>query len=221
MDLIISTSFGLFFGAVTTALIKFYLNHPLVEALVNTTLVFLKNTEMVWKPVAETVLAILKPLGPIALVAVKSFIYALILVTEMVGSLVSFIRTTGTNITLAIKHIGSAMKDVVVSVGTILRAAGYIFSRVVNSISYVVTSFEHVGNFLYRMVFEYTTITWNDIVNISLPFVVVSSVLAFLFWKPQQIEQKEVPCLPQVPRRSSRLARKQAEAAFSASPCAT
>jgi hypothetical protein len=106
-----------------------------------------------------------------------------------------------------------ATKDFAVSLGTVTKALASVFVNLVHGFSYVVRSFEDVNAFLYKALFESHTVSWEDIYNISIPFVVVFSILAFLTYRANRSltsETKKMDEEPFVPRRSSRIAKKRA-----------
>lgn len=107
-----------------------------------------------------------------------------------------------------------ATKDFAVSLGTVTKALASLFVNAVHAFSYVVKSFEDVNVFLYRALFESHTVSWNDIYNISVPFLVVLSILGYLTYKANRLfsfsSSTKTDEEPFIPRRSSRLAKKRA-----------
>lgn len=179
-------------------------------------------------PLGSKALVLLKPFGPYALMAADTIVKGMVLfgylttlvVVELVQSLrklVVWIQGTGMSVQMAMGNALTAIKDLAFSVGTLARALGYLASRVLYAASYVITSFENVSRFLYSLVFEAHTITWEDVSNVAMPFVVVTCILAYLVYrasamcrKPSAPEKKTDGDCFDSPRRSSRLARKRA-----------
>ncbi len=239
MDLILSSSVldiasmitaSMMFGIVTTSLYKIYASHPIVEALVNTTLVVLKNTEVVWQPFVNTSLILLKPFQPLIVALLDTTLRGMVILGFLlVSSIHQIARHTqyaltvahgyGVNATTAILNVASALTDLTFSLATITRASAIFFVRSINGLSYVINSFDTVSGFLYRTFMEPQTLTWNDLANVAFPFMIVGSILGYLTYRffhicvrphtqDRKTEQLEVECT--IPRRSVRLARKRA-----------
>ena len=121
----------------------------------------------------------------------------------------------GVSVTQALSNAFTTVKDLASSLGTLTKAFAYFITRTLYAASYIVNSFDVVGNFLYRFFFETRTITWDDMVNVSFPFLVVTSILGFIVYRANR--KQSIPSFPEVtcdyektPRRSARLARKRA-----------
>lgn len=231
--------FGSFSSHLGELMANLWLSSPTLQAFGNNTLVFLKNTEVVWKPVVDTslvvlrpisafALTILKPFGPFALAiadsAVRGMVITGILITRAVLTLVrsiqqfmNFTKTMGVDFAHSLQAVATVLKDFTFSFAKIVNWAGYFFFQSVKGVSFVLDSFDQCGQFFYRILFEAHKLTWNDVYNISIPLVVVTSVLGLLIWrfsnkfasKPVALSKKfDDEC--SIPRRSSRLARKRA-----------
>ena len=244
-DLIAGVSLSMMIGVLGTALAanlqhlwSSWNSNPIVQSIVNTTLVVLETTEVVWKPVVNTslvlvkpivsfALQVLKPLGPLAVILADNLVKALvilgfmitnavIIVSRTIHSFVSFLQSAGLNVTSALQTFAHGTKEFASAISKIVYWAGYFLYEVVYSVSYLIDSCEQVGLFLYRIFFESHKVTWNDVYNISIPFFVVAALVSIVVWratkgfrKPYAPEKKnDEECY--MPRRSSRIARKRA-----------
>lgn len=214
---------------------------PLVQSIVNTTLVVLETTEGVWRPVlnisalvvmpiVSTALVLLKPIGPLALVLGDSIVRGLIVIgyvtTLVLREVYGYVRESirmlqknGVSLQLAVTNAFTNLKDLTLSLGTIVRAAGYFVTRIVHAASFVVESFERVGSFTYNIIFEAHKVTWSDVTDVATPFLVVSCILMYLMLRAGLFRFSRAAPAPadtktmfdiNPPRRSSRLARKRA-----------
>ena len=213
---------------------------PVVQTLVNTTLVALEATEDVWKPVLNATAVVLRPLATVSLTVLNSMgPYALVVLDQVAKGLVilgyattlvlldiargirkafQMLQGTGISIQTAVGNALVALKDLATSMVTLTKAAGYIASRVLYTASYVINSFEKVSTFLYNVVFEAHKVTWDDLYNVSIPFAVVGCILAYCLMRTYRSFACFRPSVSDtksmfdiaVPRRSSRLARKRA-----------
>lgn len=213
---------------------------PVIQTLVNTTLVALEATQDVWrpvlnatalvlKPIASMSLMLLKPLGPYALAVLDSavkgmvvfgYVTTLVVRDILIGIRKLFLWLQGTGISLqtALTNAAGTLKDLATSMVTLTKAAGYLVTRILYAASYVVNSFEKVNTFLYTLIFEAHKVTWEDIYNVSIPFVIVGCIVAycllrayrtFACFRPSTSMKKSMFDIA-VPRRSSRIARKRA-----------
>lgn len=223
MDLLSTVSFGMMLGVVGTSLMKFYSSHPLIEAAVNTTLVFLENTKEVWKPVVDFSLVFLKPFGPLVVLVLDATVRAMVLfgymtvvtvrkVASYANSTVMLLKQSGISLGTAMSNAVENVKDVVVSLGTLSKALASLTVKVVKGLSFVVNSFDHVSEFLYRSLFETSSVTWQDMVDVAVPFAVVTCIVGLLAWRftrlftpKRPVVEFEEPCKPFEPRRSARL----------------
>lgn len=214
---------------------------PLVQSIVNTTLVVLETTEGVWrpvlnstalilKPIVSTALVLLKPIGPFALVLGDSIVRGLVVIgyvtTLVLRELYGYVRDAirilqknGVSVQLALTNAFTNLKDLTLSLGTVVRAAGYFATRLVHAASFVVESFERVGSFTYNIIFEAHKLTWSDVTDVALPFFVVTCILGYLMVRAGLLRFPRAAPVPtdtktmfdiNPPRRSSRLARKRA-----------
>lgn len=224
IDILSTVSFGMMFGIVGTALMKMYSSHPLLEAVANTTLVFLENTKEVWKPVVDFSLVFLKPFAPLVIlvldVAVKAMVVfgfmtvnAVRKVTSYANYTLALIKESGMSVGTAINNAVENVKDVIVSLGSLSKALASLTVRLIKTASFIVNSFDQVSDFLYRFLYETSTVTWQDMVDVALPFFVVSCILGLVVWRFSRlfvtakapVVDCEEPCKPFTPRRSQRL----------------
>lgn len=250
LDLITGVSALMIMGAFSTSLVTlslkvwaFAMTVPMFQSFVNTTLVALEFTEDVWKPVlnvtalvlkplAAMSLALFRPLGPYALVVLDQVVkgmvvfgYATTLVVRDIirgaQKVFSWLQGTGISVQMALMNAAGALKDLATSLVTLTKAAGYIVARVLYGASYIVNSFERVGSFMYTLLFEAHTLTWEDVYNVSIPFVVVGCIVAYCLFRSYKAFACARPsttaaaCKKSMfdvdpPRRSTRLARKRA-----------
>ena len=206
-ETILLVPFTMMMGSVITAFFMDMSTNPTFQAFVNATSLVLKNTEVVWRPALNFAVMVLGPFKGVALTAAKFMIKTLILTVIGIINLVK----VSVNVTSSILV---ATKDFAVSFGTVVKGFTNLFANMVHAFSFVIKSFEDVNAFLYRAFFEAHTISWNDIYNISVPFVVVLSIVGYLTYRANRIlrpaESIEVKETPFIPRRSSRIAQKRA-----------
>lgn len=227
LDIVAGTSLAILLAPFLKMLWFTWSSNPLVQSAVNTTLVFLENTKEVWKPVvnatalvlkpiASFALAILKPLGPLALVVVqtiaKALAIALITTIDMVVSIYRIIHRYGGSITNATEAFFQATKDFAISLGTVLRGLTTMMVYAVHALSFAIRSVESVGSVVYRVLFQSHMLTLDDLYSISIPLLVIGSLVVYSMWKKSR---KQMAIMKknediQYPRRSSRLARKRA-----------
>ena len=218
---------------------QYLMSIPLVSSLVNTTSVFLNNTQEVWRPLYNSSLVLfkpfsgaLKPFGDVGLLFAEMTVRAMILMgyvtvvslRETAKYLLQFAlmtRDAGLSLTTSFGNAFVAIKDFTVAVFSLFRGFGYVTINLVKSAGFVVNSFESVSDFLYQFAFYPHTITWSDISNIVFPFAIVATILGYVFWRSYRIlappvnlnVQVQHPLLEDeepVLRRSSRIARKRA-----------
>jgi hypothetical protein len=235
-DVVLGTSLlmmlGTFGSSIALVLQNFWqtlLLNPAVGTLMNSTLVLLKNTEVVWKPVVETSLVVVKPilsfalmvvepLGPLGLVLAETAAKALLFVfygtVYVVVQTISFVQSAGMNMTVAMDSLVSGTKDFVVSLGTVMKGFGKILLSFLHTTSYIVKSFESVATFGYRVLFETHQVTWDDVYSVSIPLCIVGCIVGYVLWRASALCFREKPSAPEtncsIPRRSSRIARKRA-----------
>jgi hypothetical protein len=235
-DLVAGVSLSMMIGVLGTALMAnfqplwaLWSAHHLVQTFVNTTLVVLQNTEVVWKPVVNASLVVLKPIvafaldvlkpfGPLALSIANSLVKSIVILgittARIVLSFVRYLQSAGINVTLAMQSFAQGTKDFAVSVGKIVQWLGFFVHQAVQGVSFFLESCEQVGQFLHRVLHETNTITWDDVYNISIPFFVVATVVGFFVWRATSgnpsspYKKSDDACI--MPRRSSRIARKRA-----------
>jgi hypothetical protein len=247
LDIVAGVSAMMLVGVFSRSLVALFaklwtlaMTSPIVQSLMNTTLVALKATEDVWrpvlnstavllKPIASMTLQLLNPVGSSALVILDQVAKGLVIlgyVTTVVlldiarglRKVFSWLQGTGISIQAAVGNAAMALKDLATSMVTLTKAAGYIASRVLYGATYVVDSFDRVGTFLHTVLFESHKLTWDDLYTVSIPFLVVSCIVAyclmrtyrsFACFRPTVSDKKSMFDIV-APRRSSRLARKRA-----------
>lgn len=206
-----------------------WMANPEFQAVVNTTLVLLQNTEVVWRPVLTVSLVLAKPILELSLLLLKPILHALIYVTPIVknlalqginvtANLLLTVREIGLDIRSSLSHAFQSIHSFSGAIFTITKAFSNVLYYSIQSMSYIVNSFESVGDFAYRLLFHTRTITWNDVYAISSPFVVVASILGYVAWSSYtnshrytyRAPTKETCDYTVYPRRSSRIARKRA-----------
>ncbi len=226
MNLVAGVSLAWLVGTLSLTLVKMFSASPLAQSILNTTLVVLETTEVVWRPIVNASLIVLKPFGPLALVLADSIVKAMVIfgyITAMVivefiqmfRQCIRILQSAGMSVSTAVQNAYEVTKDFAFSLATLAKAFTYLTIRLVNTASYIVTSFEKVGDFLYTLVFEAHKVTWDDVYSISLPFLVVASIVGYVAWRSSSSCRRANVCEKKcediaVPRRSSRLARKRA-----------
>lgn len=191
---------------VVGALVAF-MEHPLVQPILNTTLVILKTTEVVWRPAVNFAVVLLKPIVK-ALVRLAPIVKDLVLFA--MNTTVTAFRTAqkmGLSFASAFPSFVQGMKDIGEALITLVRGMGNMMYYILRATSLVVGSVESVFVFGKRLLFEAHLLTVNDVYNVALPFIIVTSLIGFLYWF-RKAPQKDVQVFQ--PRRSSRLARKRA-----------
>lgn len=218
-ELLLVSTFGMMLGGILTSFFQ-WTENPIVQTILNATSVVLKNTEVVWKPVADFALTVLKPLGPLAILAIKTLIGALLFVGQTVShafqTVVNFGESLGLNMTQTGKALLYGARDFASSLYTVVKALAYLVANTLSSVSYVIDSFEMVGLYIRRLLFEPHLVTWQETLDIAVPFAVVACLMTFVFWRAYNKFVK--PSAPwkkdddeySIPRRSSRIARKRA-----------
>jgi hypothetical protein len=185
------------------------ITNPLTRAVLNTTLVVLESTEVVWRPLLNLTLMVIKPIYK-TLVALLPQIKAVIVSTvNMTIALVKNMQAMGLSISQAVsatlERMGEFGDALVILARTFTKAVFYT----VRMLSSILGAFEEVFNFGKKAFFDPAHITMNDLYNVMLPFIVVSCCIGLVLWvKRASVGVKSVPVYQ--PRRSSRLARKRA-----------
>ena len=226
LDILAGTSLAIMLAPLVKMLWLSWSANPTVQAVVNTTLVFLNNTKEVWqpvvhatalvvKPIVSFALAFVQPLGPLAVVVVKAIGKALVLflltTAHTIVTIYKGIQQYGGSVVNATESFFQATKDFAVSLGTVLRGVSMFVVNAVHALSFVFRSVESVASVFYRALFQSHTLTWDDLYSMFIPFLVVGSIVLFMKWKKSgkpKAEKKEEEI--EFPRRSSRLARKRA-----------
>ena len=189
-----------------TNLLLSWMESPTAQVFLNATSVLLKNTEVVWRPLLNMSVAMFGPFKGLVLSTARFALRTLALTILNVLWLVDTVANATSSFVLA-------TKDFTVSLGTVLKTVGSLFVSLVHGVSYVIQTFEDVNRFLYRALFEAHTISWEDLYNISIPFLVVACILTYLTYRVKRTlmpEAEKTEEVPFVPRRSSRIAQKRA-----------
>jgi hypothetical protein len=208
-------------------------SNPLLNQTIETALMFLNNTKEVWEPVVaalEPLRSTLVSLTPYAKELVKAtFKTALVLLVPMSKALllvfrtmwplvvfvwnstrVAFerVRSMGMSFSTALATLAENAKEIGRATWTLTKSLGSVLYYVSMGVSYIVNSVEDVGNFLSRALFQPQSLTWQDVSDIAMPFLVVSTLFALLIrsnWKATEPKVPETKPL----RRSERIARKR------------
>jgi hypothetical protein len=189
--------------------------------IVNTTLVFFEKNKDVFIPISDlgkqlafamysTAIAILKPAVK-ALVVILRIVKPYILFAANITRItIHRVQQTGMSFTAAIQSMSEKLWDFGSSLAVVVKGFAYMVAYLTKGLSMVFNSFEHVSSLGYRILFHTNQVTWNEVSSAFIPLVVVTAVLASLYWMKRD---KATPVAQQatgVPRRSSRLARKRA-----------
>lgn len=185
------------------------MTNPLTRAVLNTTLVVLESTELVWRPVLNMALMIIKPIYKTLVALLPQIKTVLVTTVNVTMTLVKNIQAMGMSVSQAIssalENMGEFGDALVIVARTFTKAVFYT----VRMLSSILGAFEDVFNFGKKALFDPTRLTLNDLYNVMLPFVVVSCCIGLALWmKRSPVETKRIP--PYQPRRSSRIARKRA-----------
>jgi hypothetical protein len=201
---------------------KSLLANPIVSAAVNTTLVVLKNTELVWRPALHFAVMILKPMLN-ALVLVFPQVKAVMrIVFNQTMALLQFAQSMGISLMNGFSNMMERFGEVGDALIVVARGFGHVGYYTLRATGAVVGSFESIFVFGKRMLFEAHLLTVEDLSNVMMPFFTVLAVLATLYWFRKGSSGKTVEAFQ--PRRSPRIARKRAmlygaDASDALSPC--
>jgi hypothetical protein len=189
--------------------------------IVNTTLVFFEKNKDVFIPISDlgkqlafamysTAIAILKPAVK-ALVVILRFLKPYVLfAANMTRTTLRQVQEAGLSFSLAVKSMSEKLWDFGSSLAVVVKGLAQVLASMMKGLSLVFNSFENVSSVGYRILFHTNQVTWNEVSSAFIPLVVVTAVLAFLYWMKRD---KTTPVAQQatgIPRRSSRLARKRA-----------
>ncbi len=219
MYLITTSSFSLFLVSTIGVFLAFWMENPTIQSILNTTSVVLKNTEVVWRPAFNLALSVLKPLMPFVLLVGKTAVKALILAAQFINTAFvafnEFTQSLGLNITQTGRMLVYGAKDLLSSLYTVTKAFAFLITNTLSGVSYVIDSFEMVGVFVRKLFFESHLVTWQDVMDIALPFAIVSLLMSIVAYRAYSkfVRKPSWRTLErdiEFPRRSSRLARKRA-----------
>jgi hypothetical protein len=189
---------------VLVSVIQALLANPVVRAFVNTTLVALETTKGVWQPITSAAVAVIRQVYRFLVAITPTLVNA---TTDMIRKA----QSLGISLSAALNALMERLGEVGSAIVVIARAISKVTVVVLNSLSLVVTSAEEVFEFSKRVIFAPSTITWEDLTSIAIPFAVCMGILTLLYYRYRSSRQAAcIPCEKPVPRRSSRLARKRA-----------
>jgi hypothetical protein len=195
--------------SVLKPIVHSFLTNPLTKAVWNTTLVALESTELVWRPLLNMTIMVIKPIYKTFIAALPQMRKVIVTTVNMTMTLVKNMQAMGLSISQALSsalgHMGEFGDALVVVARTVTKVVFY-GARLLSSI---LGAFEDVFTFGKKAFFDPTHLTINDLYNVMLPFVVVSCCIGFALWmRRTPVAQKSLAVYQ--PRRSSRLARKRA-----------
>lgn len=182
--------------------------NPIVVAAVNTTLVILKNTELVWRPALQFAIAIIKPIIK-ALINLSPHVKSLvILVFNQTVQAFWTVQKMGMGLVTSVSNFVDGLGELGTSLIVMTRGIGNVGYYLIRTVGGVIGSFNTVFTFSKRLLFEAHLITADDVYNVAMPFfIVVSVILAVIWLRKGPSPQKSVETFQ--PRRSSRIARKR------------
>jgi hypothetical protein len=192
--------------------LKALMSNPLVSSAVNATLVVLETTEVVWRPAYNMTLVLAKEVIK-AIVFLAPILKSLILTT--VNVTVAFFRKAqamGVSFATAFPTVMVRIKELGEALVVIGRTLGLTVYYMVKGLGFILGSVEYVLGFGKQLLFEPHLLTAQDLYNVMLPFAVVFTTLAMVYWfrKAPQPRIEAPMSAPVSVRRSSRLARKRA-----------
>jgi hypothetical protein len=207
LELVAAVPLVMVLGPFLVSALQSILSNPLVCSALNTISVVLNTTEIVWRPawnasvlVSRQVLSGFVVLAPL----IKS------LVLSGVNTTITLVRNAqamGVSFAVAFPTVMIRMKEIGEALLVIARSIGVVMYYVTKSTALVLGSLEHVFTFSKQLLFEAHLMTAEDVYNVMLPFTIVLSTIATLYW----LRKTPMPQTTQTfqPRRSSRLARKR------------
>lgn len=189
-------------------LMDHWMKHPVVATSYNASLVFYETNKEVLLPILNAAKQLAKTIQS-ALMLVISIVRPLILLAmNLTKSLVKMSQELGVSFSYTMESFGSKIFEFAKALGVVLRGLASVLYSLTMSLSYVISSFERVTLFSYKVFFETRQVTLEDLYSVFVPFVVVGTVLGVMAWwmRPTSVPQ----CVPSKPRRSQRLQRKRA-----------
>lgn len=192
-------------------MLKPFMDHPVVTAVMNTSLVILENTKAVWKPVVAGGLVVLRKIVGLLRVVFPTVKALIVMLVNATAFLVQKAQSLGMSLSTAFTTVLERFEEVGEAIVILARAVAKTGFYFLKSVSLVVTSFESVIGFAQQLVFAPSTITWNDLYNIMLPFAICFCMIALAYYRFRPSKApvcREVEVAPL--RRSSRIARKRA-----------
>lgn len=202
-------------------LLQPYFNSWMANPLVNASLIFFEKNKEVFIPLAAagkqliqlTVNASLVLLQPVLklLIAVARAVRPLVLLAfDAIQSLIQLSSSLGVSLGTTVQAMSSQLLELGRSTTVVVKALTYALYYVMRGLSFLINSFDQVFVFSHRALFQTNQITLQELYSVAIPFAVVATVLALLFWPTKSSARNSSPPTITVPRRSSRLARKRA-----------
>lgn len=198
-------------GPLVLSLVQGLMANPVVNAAVNATLVVLKSTEVVWRPIWTMSLVAFKQVFA-ALVYIAPMVKAVVM--TIVNATVNAVRTAqqmGVSFSSAFPTLMLRIKELGEALLVIARTLGVAAYYAVKGLSLLLGSFEKVFVFGKQLLFEAHLLSAHDLYNVMLPLAIVFVTSAVLYWLRKAPSVGGETCEKTFqPRRSSRLARKRA-----------
>jgi hypothetical protein len=221
MDLVEVTSYALVLSPLIALLglgLKMVLTSlskdPLVQAFLNTTLVALESTEIVWKPVVNGILVpaslyVLSGLKPIA----KSLLRISVMAFQQTLSLLRTLRAAGLDLGVALRQMSASLIEFTSALGSIVKVIGKGVYYLVTGLGSALAAVEKSLTVVQQALFNPEAVSWEDLTSVLIPLGVMLTLLILTFWSTRPVRParpgKGVKTLSS-PRRSNRIARRKA-----------
>jgi hypothetical protein len=221
MDILTAVAAVVLSGSMLASLFGITVNQFKSNPIVNTTLVFFEQNKEVFLPIANagkqlvfaiysTAITILKPTIK-ALVAIIRILKPYILfVANVTRITIRRVQEAGMSASQAVKNFGANLWDFGSSLAVVTKGLAQLIAYCMKGLSVVFSSFENVFNLGYRILFQTSQITWEELSSALIPLAVVSLVLGSIYWMKRSKTNVAIPPVKPVPRRSDRIARKRA-----------
>jgi len=219
---------------VVSTLWKIFASNPILNQTLETASVFLNNTKEVWEPVVvaleplrnalvslspyakellkatfKTAMVLLVPIGKALILVFRTLKPLVVFVWNSTRTAFATMRGVGMSVSMALSSMAENLKDIGRATWTLTKSLGSLLYYVSMGVSYIVNSVEDVGNFFYRALFQPHSLSWQDVYDIAMPFVVVATLFTLLVLrykgKTNTTTRQETKPL----RRSERIARKR------------
>jgi hypothetical protein len=209
LELVAAVPLVMVLGPLFLSALQNILSNPLVASAINTISLVLNTTEIVWRPVWNASLMVSKQIlsGYLVLAPILKS-----LILSGVNTTLTLVRTAqamGVSFTTAFPIVMIRIKEVGEAFLVIGRSLGLAVYYVTKGVALLLGSVETLFLFGKQLLFEAHLMTADDFYNVMLPFAIVLSTIATLYWirkTPQPVQTRGAF----QPRRSSRLARKRA-----------